>query len=41
MIMAVSQQHGDEDNLFFVTEQQDSNALQQSGLYLREHLNET
>jgi hypothetical protein len=30
-IMAVSQQHGDEDDLFFVTEQQDFNALQQSG----------
>jgi len=30
-IMAVSQQHGDEDDLFFVTQQQDFNALQQSG----------
>jgi hypothetical protein len=30
-IMAVTQQHGDEDDLFFVTEQQDFNALQQSG----------
>jgi hypothetical protein len=30
-IMAVSQQHGDEDDLFFVTEHQDFNALQQSG----------
>jgi hypothetical protein len=30
-ISAVSQQYGDEDDLFFVTEQQDFNALQQSG----------
>lgn len=30
-IMAVSQKNGDEDDLFFVTEQQDFHALQQSG----------
>ena len=30
-IMAVSKQYGDEDDLFFVTEQQDFNALQQNG----------
>jgi hypothetical protein len=30
-IMAVSRQNGDEDDLFFVTQQQDFNAMQQSG----------
>ena len=30
-IMAVSKQHGDEDDLFFVTKQQDFNTLQQNG----------
>lgn len=30
-ILAVSKKYGDEDDLFFVTEQQDFNAMEQSG----------